>query len=298
MEFNEKDRKIIEKMIKISKQRPLLPEEYIPWDYKETGEETYLSDDLISIGGLEEYDKLSSEQKIALGKHEVGQVMYSYAWSETLACAFFNRRLLKIDMTDFEYKFLIRETIEEYRHQSMFSDTIERIDEKPFPPTKIHKLIAYLTVKIAPDSIMFLSVLAIELATDIYGNVLRKDKNIHPVIQKVSELHHIEEERHILYAKIWLKKYTENAGIIRRTIYTLIVILNLYFMRTMYVRSAIFKKIGYENPAAIYKKAKRNLGIKFGKLCLKEVTEYVNTFNGWNPFTRFVAKKVLKIDLN
>ena len=297
MEFQEKDKRIIEKMIKISKKKPLLPETFIPWDYKEKGEEIYLSDELISIGGLDEYEKLTQKQKIELGKHELGQVMYSYAWSETIACAFFNRRLLKIDMTDFEYKFLIRETIEEYRHQSMFCDAIERIDEKPLPPTSIHKWIASLTVKIAPDSIMFLSVLAIELATDIYGNVLRKDKNIHPVVQKVSELHHIEEERHILYAKLWLKKYTENAGIIHRTIYALVVILNLYFMRTMYVRSEIFSHVGFLNPKKTYKKAKVNLAKKFGELCLKEVTEYVDSFNGWNTFTKFIARKILKISI-
>ncbi len=297
MRFNEKDTNIIKKMIKISKEKPLLPEEFIPWDYKDIGDEVYLSDDLISIAGLEEYDTLSKKQKQELGRLELGQVMYSYAWSETMACAFFNRRLLKIEVHNLEYKFLLRETIEEYRHQSMFCDAVERIDVTPFPPSKIHKWVAKLTIIFAPDSIMFLSVLGIELATDFYGNVLRRDKNIHPVIQKVSVLHHIEEERHILFAKKWLKKYTERAGLIRRSIYAIIVILNLYFMRTMYVRKEIFDKIGLKNTKTLYKRAKKNLAIKFGNLCLSEVNEYVDSFNGWNAFTKYIAKVFLKINI-
>ncbi len=297
MDFTEKDVVIIQKMIKISKEKPLLPKEFIPWSYEDKGDEIYLSDNLISIAGLKEYDQLSAEQKRELGRRELGQVMYSYAWSETMACAFFNRRLLKIDVHNLEYKFLLRETIEEYRHQSMFCDAIERIGVTPFPPSRLHKWIAKLTVMFAPDSIMFLSVLGIELATDFYGDVLRRDKSIHPVIQKVSVLHHIEEERHILFAKKWLKKYTENAGFVRRTIYAIIVVLNLYFMRTMYVRKEIFDKMGLINTKALYKKARRNLAVKFGRLCLSEVNAYVDSFNGWNAISRYLAKVFLKINI-
>ena len=294
MNFTTEDQRIIDKMIRISKRNPLMPETYIPWDYQEKGDERYLSEDLISISGLEEYLHLSTPQKIELGRREVAQVMYSYAWSETMACAFFNRRLLKIEQHTREYNFILRETIEEYRHQSMFCDAIAYLKVQPYPPSRIHKWVASVTVKFAPDSILFLSVLAIEMATDIYGNVLRKDPSIHPVIQKVAQLHHIEEERHILFARLWLKKYTEKAGIIKRSIYALIVIINLYFMRTMYVRKEIFDELGLKNTDRIYKRAKKELAYKFGKLCLSEVNQYVRSFNGWNTFTKFVAAKVLK----
>lgn len=297
MEFSIKDAAVIENMIQVSKEKPLLPETFIPWDYEDKGDETYLPDDLISLSGIAEYQLLDEKQKIDLGKKELAQVMLAYGWSETMACAFFNRRLLKLETHDLEYQFLIRELIEEYRHQGMFCDTIKRIDEHPYTASRIHKWVASMTIKFAPDSIMFLSVLAIEQATDVYGDILRKDKNIHPVIRKVSLLHHIEEARHILYGKLWLKRYTENAGLIRRTIYGAVVIMNLYFMRTMYVRKEIFVEMGLKNPADFYKKAKKNLAIKFGKLCLSETKEYLCSFNGWNSFTRLLAKKLLKINL-
>lgn len=295
MDFTTTDRSIIEKMIQVSKQKPLLPEQFIPWSYQDKGDEAFLPDKLISLNGLGEFEELSQVQKQELGRRELTQVMYAYAWSETVACAFFNRRLLKADHNSIEYQFLLRETIEEYRHQAMFSDIIQRIKGEPIAISRLHRWVALLTVKFAPDAILYLSVLAIEQATDVYGDVIRQDESIHPIVRKVALLHHIEEARHIHFAKLWLKQYTENAGLLLRTVYAAIVIMNLYFMRTMYVRQEIFDDLKVNKSKEWYKKARKNLAIKFGVLCTPETREYISSFNGWNNFTRFLAKKLLKI---
>ena len=293
MDFTLKDAHVIEKMIRISKQKPLQPETYIPWEYEDIGDEQYMPDYLISLSGTKYFDALSRKEKTLLGKHELTQVMYAYGWSETMACAFFNNRLMKLSKHDVEYRFLTRELIEEYRHQNMFCDAIRRIDGQPIPISKLHRWIARMTIKFAPDSIVFFSVLAIELATDVYGDLLRKEPQIHPVIQRVSKLHHIEESRHIHYAQLWLKKATENAGIIKRSWFATVIILNLLFMRSMYTNIDIFQRMNFNHPKKVVKVAKSNLAKKFGKYCLKDTIEYIDSFKGWNMFSRFLARKIL-----
>lgn len=276
----------VERLIKISKEKPLLPEVFVPWKDVPTEENIFLPESLISLQGHPLYDTLTREQQVELGKHEVVQVMYSYGWSESLACLFFNRHLLTLQPDDVEYRFLIRELIEEFRHQEMFAEAIMTLGGKPIQPSRAHKFFGHLTVKYMPAPWVFISVLAVEHMADIYGKLMRKDPKIYSVLSKVSELHHIEEGRHIYYTEMWLKRFTQNAGLIKRTWYSMLVLFNILFMRTLYVKTEIFRRIGVDNPEKYQRVAFKNFKQKFAKYCLDDSIEFVQSFNGFNVLTR------------
>ena len=240
------------------------------------------------------WDTLTDKQQVELGKHEMVQAMYSYAWSEGLACVFFSRHNLTLQPTTVEYKFLLWELIEEFRHQKMFAMAIEKMGGQPIKPSWAHIFFGKLTVKYLPSSWVFMSVLAVEMIADVYGKIIRRNNRVYSVLRKVSELHHIEEGRHIYYTKIWLKKFTDNAGWIKRSTFSIIVLLNVYFMRTQYVKEEIFKRIGVDNPKKYQKAAYRNYRYKYADQCLEEAIEFVEEFNGFNWFTKPLWKLVLK----
>jgi len=290
------DESKIERLISISKAKPLLPEEFIPWDVEPSEETIFLPEKLISLAGHPLYDTLSEEQKIELGRHEVVQSMYSYGWSEGLACLFFNRYLLTLtDITSAEYRFLVRELIEEFRHQNMFSDAVRKLGIKPIQPTRLHKFVGKLTVNYFPADMVFMSVLAVEEIADVYGKHIRQDPKVYEVLRKVSELHQIEEGRHIHYTKMWLERFTSKAGFFKRTLYSMVFLYNVYFMRTLYVKKEIFEKIGVDNPAKYQKAAYKHFKNKFSSHCLDGIMDYVNEFNGFNFLTKPLWKKVLGV---
>ncbi len=70
----------IERLIRISKEHPLLPETYIPWQEDPKADEIFLPELLTSLQGLPVYDTLTTAQKLDLGRHELVQVIYSYGW--------------------------------------------------------------------------------------------------------------------------------------------------------------------------------------------------------------------------
>lgn len=284
----------VERMIRISKEKPLLPETYVPWDDEPGPDTLFMPEKLVSLSGHPLWDTLSKEQQIELGRLEVVQVMYSYAWSETLACHFFNRHLLTLNPDSVEYRFLLRELIEEYRHQEMFGMAIRKLDRKPILPTRMHKFFGNLTVKRMRPSHVYMSVLSIELMADIYAKHIRKDEKVFSVMRKSSELHYIEEGRHIFYTEAWLEKFTLNAGFFRATQYSIIVMLNIYFMRTLYVKKDFFKRIGVDDPDKYFKAAIQNYKVKFADNSLKASIEFVNTFNGFNWITKPLWRRILK----
>lgn len=283
----------IERLIRISREKPLLPETYIPWKVELQVNEYYLPEHLNSLEGTAIYETLTNKQKLELGRHEIVQVMYSYAWGESLFCLFMNKYILDLAPDNLEYQFLLRELIEEFRHQEMFTQSILRLGGKPINISRSHRFVGAVTTKLLPPDCLFMGSLSIEIVSDRYGNYGRKDANMYSVLRKVFELHNIEEARHILFTKDLLKKYTARAGFLKRTVYSFVVLFNIYFLRTLYVKKEIYQRIGMENPGQAYKIASKNYKEKFMQSCLQDIIEFVDSWHGFNAVTRWAWRRLM-----
>jgi len=283
----------IERLIRISKEHPLMPETYIPWQQQPADDDIYLPEILTSLHGLEIYDTLTPAQKLDLGRHELVQVIASYAWGEGLFCLFMTRHLLTLPADNIEHRFLIRELIEELRHQEMFGQAIAMINGKPIKQSGVHKFFGEFSNKYLPADYLFMGSVSVELVTDVYGNYARKNANVYPVIKKMFDLHNIEEARHIIFTKSLLKNYTDKAGYIKRTLYSYVILFNILFVRTMYVKKEIFERIGVASPNKVYKLAFRHFKRKFADKCLKDIIEFVSEWKGFNTLTRWAWRWVL-----
>lgn len=283
----------IEHLIKISKDNPINPDTFIPWEIPPKDTFDFMPKTLFSLYGDKLFDTLTSSQKTELAKSEVGQAMYSYGWSEGLACLFFYRYLVTLrDNVSAEYRYLLVEIFEETCHQQMFSRAIETLNIQTVSARPLHRFVSWFATRYLPADVVFMSVLAIELVTEMYGSEIIKQHNMYPVLAKISELHKIEEDRHMFFADLLLKRYTENASFFRRSLYSIVVCLNIYFMRTLYVRKEILQRIGLD-PKIYYKPAYRGLKQKFSENCLQKAKDFVSGWNGFNWFTKIFWRKLL-----
>ena len=285
--------KEIERLIKISKERPLMPETYIPWQLEPEANDIFLPETLTSLQGLDLYETLTPQQKTELGRHELVEVIASYGWGELLFCLFMTRHMLTLPTDSVEHRFLIREMIEELRHQEMFAQAISKLGGKPLPQSRLHRFFGHFSNKYLPADYLFMGSVSVELVTDVYGNYARKADNIYPVIKKMFDLHNIEEGRHILFTKALLKEYSAKAGYIKRTLYSYVILFNILFVRTMYVKREIYQRIGLQNADEVYKAAKKNFKQKFAERCLDDITAFVHDWGGFNRLTRFAWRLVL-----
>ena len=287
------DVKAVERLIKISKEHPLMPETYIPWHEEPKADDIFLPELLQSLHGLDIYDTLTPTQKLELGRHELVQVISSYAWGECLFCLFMTRHILTLPQNDVEHRFVLRELIEEFRHQEMFGMAIQKLGGEPLPQTRLHKFFGMFSNKYLPADYLFMGSISVELVTDVYGNYARRSPNIYPVLKKMFDLHNIEEGRHILFTRQLLKNYLDKAGYIKRTLYSYVILLNIYFVRTMYVKKEIYKRIGIQNPEHAYQLAYKNFKQKFSERCLDDIIEFVNEWKGFNTLTRWAWRWLL-----
>ncbi|MGZ3757985.1 MAG: diiron oxygenase [Mucilaginibacter sp.] len=283
----------VERLIRISKERPLMPDDYIPWQEQPRPDEIFLPELLTSLHGLEIYNTLTPIQKLELGRHELVQVIASYAWGECLFCMFMTRHLLTLPADSVEHRFLIRELIEEFRHQEMFAKMILQLGGKPIGQSGAHKFFGNFSNKYLPADYLFMGSVSIELVTDVYGNYARKNQQVYPALRKMFDLHNIEEARHILFTKALVKDYAEKAGYIKRTLYSYVILFNILFVRTMYVKREIYERIGLSNPDEAYRIASKNFKQKFANKCLHDIIEFVQSWKGFNRATRWAWRAVL-----
>lgn len=270
-----------------------MPETYIPWGLEPQPDDIFLPEILTSLQGLPIYDMLTPTQKLELGRHELVQVISSYAWGECLFCVFMTRHLITLPQDNVEHQFLLRELIEEFRHQEMFARAIKQLGGKPIKQSGLHKFFGEFSNKYLPADYLFMGSVSVELVTDVYGNYARRSPNIYPVLKKMFDLHNIEEGRHILFTKSLLKNYSEKAGPIKRSLYSYVILFNILFVRTMYVKREIYERIGLANPDQAYKQASDNFKQKFADRCLDDIIEFVASWKGFNLATRWAWRWVL-----
>jgi len=142
----------IERLIQISKDKPLLPESFIPWVTELEDHFELMPKTLLSLYGHELFDKITSEQKRELARAEIAQVMYSYAWSEELACLFFFRYVSSLkNITSAECRYVLKEAEEECRHMQMFSMAVKKLNVDPLPPRWLHRFAAWFATRFLPS---------------------------------------------------------------------------------------------------------------------------------------------------
>ncbi len=285
----------VERLIKISIDKPLYPETFIPWAQDIGPDEWYMPERLISLYGLPVYDTLSPAQRRELSRLEVAQAMYTYCWSEGLFCIFMNRYIQDRPIADAERQFLLREIIEECRHQEMFARAIQRIDAQPIMPNRLVQRIAKWFAGHMSDAMLFVECVAIEMMADRYGEYIRQDITSYSVMRRVAQLHHIEEARHIIFTKAALRYYTKRIGFLRATWYSVCILITLRVFQNLYVRAEFFEQLGIPNPRQVRREALRQYQIRFAGDCLPSVLEFINSFGGFNSITRPLWRWILRI---
>lgn len=94
-----------------------------------------------------------------------------------------------------------------------------------------------------------------------------------------------------------MKHYTDKAGFFKRSAFSIVVLLNIWYMRSLYVTKENFEAVGVNDPAKYAKAARQHLKEKFGTFYLDEIIEFVNEFNGFNFITKPLWRSILAAKL-
>lgn len=122
-----------------------------------------------------------------------------------------------------ELRYVYHEVIEEAQHSLMFQEFAGRAGYDTVPKVPRRAVTgSRRVVRLARafPELFFIFVLGGEDPIDhMQREVLRnKDREIHPLLERIMRIHVTEEARHLSFARTWLKRRVPALGLVRRTI--------------------------------------------------------------------------------
>lgn len=202
----------IQSLTQISRQSSQAFEEFFDWSkYRKDDGEYYMPPELLSLYGTSLYDTLDHDQIRELSRIEVIQIIYLYAYTESVMCYYMARHLVKSDFGSEEHAFILREQFEEYRHQDMFLRGLQILGMDFKPMSRFTKWWTGLEAILLPSKIFFLLQITIELISREVGRTTFSDTRIHPLVRDLCLMHEREEARHITFSDLYLHERYNNA---------------------------------------------------------------------------------------
>jgi hypothetical protein len=193
--------KTAERLLNSSADKFYDPDVDIDWEAPLQDGKYYAPDRRISLYGTELWDKMTPEQRIELGKHEVASVASNGIWFEVLLMQMLLKEVYRIDPTTRHAQYALTEIADECRHSTMFARAIEKVGAPAYGPPPILRQLGKLLPVVGYGPALYGSILIAEEILDRIQRESMADENVQPLVRMVNRIHVLEEARHVTFAR-------------------------------------------------------------------------------------------------
>ena len=173
----------------------------IDWDAPIPDHLYGLSPEWSSLYGTELWEGLSEEQRVTLTVHEYCSISGVGIWFECLLMQLILRDVYGDDPAQPHVQWALTEIADECRHSVMFARTAETFGAPSYqPPASILRL-GKAFVKRFDGPAAYAAILVAEEILDIFQRDLMKDERVQPLTRATSQIHVVEEARHMRFAR-------------------------------------------------------------------------------------------------
>jgi hypothetical protein len=160
-----------------------------------------LSPEWSTLYGTPMWKSLSEEQRVTLTIHEYCSISGVGIWFECLLMQLVLRDIYGEDPTQPHVQWALTEIADDCRHSVMFARTAQRFGAPSYqPPPSILRLGKAFAAKGGGPS-AYAAILVAEEILDIFQRDLMKDERVQPLTRATSQIHVVEEARHMRFAR-------------------------------------------------------------------------------------------------
>jgi para-aminobenzoate N-oxygenase AurF len=173
----------------------------IDWDAPIPSDLYGLSPEWSSLYGTPMWEGLSEEQRITLTTHEMCSISGVGIWFECLLMQLVLRDIYGDDPAQPHVQWALTEIADECRHSVMFARSAEKLGVPSYqPPPSILRL-GKMFAATGDGPSAYAAILVAEEVLDIFQRDLMKDERVQPLIRAGSQIHVVEEARHMRFAR-------------------------------------------------------------------------------------------------
>ncbi|HVK27364.1 MAG TPA: diiron oxygenase [Nocardioides sp.] len=195
----------------------------IAWDSPEfevvPNDPRWVLPEIDSLGGTDWYKSLPLERQIEIGQYRLANIMKVGLQFEQVLIGGVMSHLISMPNNRAEFRYSTHEVTEECHHTQMFQEGVNRIGvDVQGGPKWFVKIAPFLCLAGGPlPNIFFFGILAGEEPIDyLQKSVLRSGHELHPIIERVMQIHVAEEARHIGFAHSYLVERSKDYGTLQR----------------------------------------------------------------------------------
>jgi para-aminobenzoate N-oxygenase AurF len=173
----------------------------IDWDAPIDPDLYGLSPEWSSLYGTPLWDELTEQQRVTLTVHEMCSISGVGIWFECLLMQLVLRDIYGEDPAQPHVQWALTEIADECRHSVMFARSAETLGVPSYqPPPSILRLGRIFAAK-GDGPAAYAAILVAEEILDIFQRDLMKDERVLPLIRAGSQIHVVEEARHMRFAR-------------------------------------------------------------------------------------------------
>jgi hypothetical protein len=171
-----------------------------------------LSPEWSTLYGTPLWDGLTEDQRVTLTIHEYCSISGVGIWFECLLMQLVLRDIYGEDPAQPHVQWVLTEIADECRHSVMFARTAETFGAPSYqPPASILRL-GKAFVKSFDGPAAYAAILVAEEILDIFQRDLMKDERVQPLTRATSQIHVVEEARHMRFAREEIVRRTPELG--------------------------------------------------------------------------------------
>jgi hypothetical protein len=160
-----------------------------------------LSPEWSSLYGTPLWDEMTPAQRVTLTVHEYCSISGVGIWFEVLLMQLVLRDIYGDDPAQPHFQWALTEIADECRHSVMFARTAEKFGAPSYQPSS--KILALGKAFAAKGNgpAAYAAILVAEEILDIFQRDLMKDERVQPLTRATSQIHVVEEARHMRFAR-------------------------------------------------------------------------------------------------
>lgn len=190
-----------DRLLKSSADKFYDPDVDVDWSAPPVEGLHYQPEHRISLYGTPLWDRMSPEQRIDLGRHEIASVASNGIWFEVILMQLLLKEVYRGDPTTKHVQYALTEIADECRHSTMFGKAISHFGAPAYGPRRsLHRLARLLPI-IGYGPALYGSVLIVEEVLDRLQREAMADDTVQPMIRMINRIHVLEEARHVTFAR-------------------------------------------------------------------------------------------------
>lgn len=240
----EKRDRVASRLLKSSAEKFFDPEVDMDWDAPFEEGMSWLPEHRTSLYGTALWEKLTPEQRIELGKHELVSILSYAIYAECWVGMMFLRSVTEGGLIDKRSQYALTETGEEARHSTMFAQLLTKMGVEPYrQPKALLYMFRFISfIPLGPCA--YGSVMLIEEILDRAQREAMNDPSIQPHVRQMMRMHVIEEARHIAFARDEVRRGMEKRGRLRRAPHRAFLALLALGVFPSLVQGSVYRSVG------------------------------------------------------